>query len=240
MIESTKRPLPGEPLPTVYVVEDDISVRESLGRLIREVGWVPQLFGTAREFLGHPIVDAPRCLVLDMTLPDLSGLDLQQRLSDGEKMPIIFITGAVNVPMTVQAMKAGAFEFLSKPFDTEALISAVTQALKCSSAALRRQRELSALQQAYALLTVRERAVMHLVVSGRLNKQIASELGISELTVKGHRGRVMRKMKVESVAALVRIDAQLRQVPPAQRTADWRPIGSEEPVEVSPLRWRAM
>jgi FixJ family two-component response regulator len=222
------------------VVDDDVSVREALGRLIREAGWIPQLFATAREFLDHRIVDAPRCLVLDMNLPDLNGLDLQQRLSEGEKMPIIFITGAVNVPMTVRAMKAGAFEFLSKPFDSEALTSAVSQAFKCSSAALQRQAELRALEQAYALLTGREREVMRLVVSGRLNKQIACDLGISELTVKGHRGRVMRKMKAESVAELVRIDAQLRQVPLGQRTADTPPIVPEECDEVWTARRRAI
>jgi FixJ family two-component response regulator len=209
MTESGRRPAAGEVVPTVFVVEDDISVRESVGLLIRAGGWRPALFSTAREFLEHPVVDTPRCLVLDMTLPDLNGLDLQQRLSEGERMPIIFITGAVNVSMTVQAMKAGAFEFLSKPFDHQALSSAIEQAIQCSSAAIERLARLRALEQAHALLTSRERQVMQLVVAGRMNKQIASELGISELTVKAHRGRVMRKMGAESVAALVKIDAQL-------------------------------
>jgi FixJ family two-component response regulator len=239
MIESGEQPVAGEPLPTVFVVEDDISVRVSLGLLIRAAGWMPHLFGTAQEFLEHPVLDTPRCLVLDMTLPDLNGLDLQQRLTEGETMPIIFITGAVDVSMTVQAMKAGAFEFLSKPFDYEALSSAIAQAIHCSRAALERREQLRVLEQAQARLTCRERQVMQLVVSGRLNKQIASELGISELTVKAHRGRVMQKMGAPSLAALVRTDAQLRQVPQQHRTAERRPIALRELTEISPdEEWR--
>jgi len=211
MRQFQNQPVAAEDVPTVFVVEDDASVRLSLELLVRASGWHPRLFGTAREFLAHPPVDTPRCLVLDMSLPDLNGLDLQQSLTEGEKMPIIFITGGVDVPMTVQAMKAGAFEFLCKPFDYETLCSAIAQAILCSRAALEQGERLRALADAHALLTSRERQVMQFVVSGHLNKQIASALGISELTVKAHRARVMHKMGTRSVADLVRIAAQLPQ-----------------------------
>lgn len=233
MSESAECPLAGKASPTVFVVEDDISVREALRLLIRAVGWTPRVFATAGEFLDYPLIDGPRCLVLDITLPDLNGLDLQQSLSHGETMPIIFITGSANVPMTVQAMKAGAFEFFSKPFDNQALLSAIAQAIQCSGAALRLLAQLHTLELAYESLSGREREVMRLVVAGRLNKQIGCELGISELTVKAHRGRVMRKMRAESVAALVRIDAQLRCVLPQHRTANSRPAGLREFTEIS-------
>jgi len=233
MSESAECPVAGAASPTVFVVEDDISVREALRLLIRAVGWIPQVFATAEEFLDYPLIDGPRCLVLDINLPDLNGLDLQQSLSHGETMPIIFITGSANVPMTVQAMKAGAFEFFSKPFDNQALLNAMAQAIQCSGAALRRLKHLRTLELAYGSLSAREREVMRLVVSGLLNKQIGSELGISELTVKAHRGRMMRKMRAESVAALVRIDAQLRQLSPQQRTAVSRPAPSRESSETS-------
>jgi FixJ family two-component response regulator len=232
MIEPGKKAAAAEILPTVFVVEDDRSVRVSLGLLIRAAGWIPRLFATGREFLEHPAVNSPRCLVLDITLPDLNGLDLQQSLTEGETMPIIFITGAVNVSMTVQAMKAGAFEFLSKPFEYEALLSAITQALSCSSAALERREKLRALERAYARLTSRECQVMQLVVSGGSNKQIAAELGISDLTVKAHRGRVMQKMGAQSLAELVRIDARLRQGPQQHKTAESCPIPLRELTEI--------
>lgn len=233
MSESAECPVAGRTSPTVFVVEDDISVREALRLLIRAVGWIPRVFSTAREFLDDPLIEGPRCLVLDISLPDLNGLDLQQSLSHGETMPIIFITGSVNVPMTVQAMKAGAFEFFSKPFDNQALVSAMAQAIQCSGAALRRLAHLRTVELAYESLSRREREVMRLVVAGRLNKQIGSELGISELTVKAHRGRVMRKMRAESVAALVRMDAQLYRVSPQHRTADSRPAALREFAEIS-------
>jgi FixJ family two-component response regulator len=197
-------------LPTVFVVEDDVSVREAIELLVSEAGWNVEVFESAPAFLAHPSIDTPRCLVLDMTLPDVNGLDLQRSLPDSEEMPIIFITGSRNVSMTVQAMKAGAFEFLVKPFDSEVLIEAIEQAIKHSRVALARRAKLRALEDAYASLTSREREVMTLVVAGLLNKQIAAQLGITVITVKAHRGKVMRKMEAESVAALVKIDSRLR------------------------------
>jgi len=199
--------------PIVFVVDDDVSVRESLELLIRSEGWQAETFQSAQEFLVHPRVIAPSCLVLDVTLPDLSGLDLQQRVIDRTDMPIIFITGYGDVPMTVQAMKAGAVEFLTKPFSTDVLLDAVRNAIERSRTTLGHEAEMRALRQRYASLTSRERQVMALVVAGLLNKQVGSDLGISEITVKAHRGSVMRKMEADSLADLVTMAARLR-LPP--------------------------
>jgi FixJ family two-component response regulator len=200
--------------PIVFVVDDDVSVRESLESLIRFAGWEPETFASAQEFLARPRVLVPSCLILDVALPDLSGLDLQKRIAvDRIDMPIIFITGYGDVPMTVQAMKAGAVEFLTKPFGDDVLLSAIQNAIERSQTALRHEAEIGALRDCYASLSRREREVMALVVSGLLNKQVGGELGISEITVKAHRGRVMRKMKAGSLADLVNMAARLRLAP---------------------------
>jgi FixJ family two-component response regulator len=197
--------------PTVFVVDDDISVRESLQLLIQCEGWHPETFASAREFLDRPRSLVPSCLVLDVSLPGLNGLDLQKRVAvERPDMPIIFITGYGDVPTTVQAMKAGAVEFLTKPFSDDALLSAIRQAVERSRVALGYEAEMQALRNCYASLTHRERQVMALVVSGLLNKQVGGELGISEITVKAHRGKVMQKMKADSLAALVKMAARLR------------------------------
>ena len=199
-----------EPKPVVFVVDDDISVRESLETLIRFAGWECETFASASEFLARSRIAVPSCLVLDVNLPGLSGLDLQQRVSaDVLRMPIIFITGFGDVPMTVKAMKAGAVEFLTKPFSDDALLDAIGGAIARSAAALGHDAEHSVLAKAYASLSRREREVMTMVVKGYLNKQIAAELGISEITVKAHRGRVMRKMHADSLARLVKIAQQI-------------------------------
>jgi FixJ family two-component response regulator len=194
----------------VFVVDDDISVRESLGPLIRSAGWQPETFASAQEFLARPRPTVPSCLVLDVTLPGLTGLELQRRLVERTEMPIIFISGHGDVPMTVQAMKAGAVEFLTKPFQDDVLLSAIGHALERSRVALEHEAEMQALRDRHESLTAREREVMTLVVSGMLNKQVAGELGISEVTVKAHRGQVMRKMKADSFADLVNLAAKLR------------------------------
>ena len=200
--------------PIVFVVDDDVSVRESLEALIRCAGWEPETFASAQEFLARPRVLAPSCLVLDVTLPGLNGLDLQKRVAvDRIDMPIIFITGYGDVPMTVQAMKAGAVEFLTKPFRDDVLLTAIRHALERSRTALAHEAEIRALRDCYASLSRREREVMALVVSGLLNKQVGFELGISEITVKAHRGKVMRKMKAGSLADLVNMAASLRLAP---------------------------
>jgi len=194
----------------VFVVDDDISVRESLELLIRSEGWQPETFASAQEFLAHPRKLAPSCLVLDVSLPGLNGLDLQKRVAvERIEMPIIFITGHGNVPMTVQAMKAGAVEFLTKPFSGDVLLSAIRNAIERSLTALGHEAEMRALRDRYASLTRREREVMALVASGLLNKQVGGELGISEITVKAHRGQAMQKMKADSLADLVKMAARL-------------------------------
>jgi FixJ family two-component response regulator len=188
----------------VLVVDDDISVRESLELLILSAGWQPETFASAEEFLERSAVDGPSCLVLDLRLPSLNGLHLQKRIIDRADVPILFITGYGDVPTTVQAMKAGAVDFVTKPFGDEVLLSAISEALDRSCAARAHDAQMRVLRERYLSLTRREQETMALVVSGLLNKQIAAQLGISEITVKAHRGRVMRKMRVDSVADLVR------------------------------------
>jgi FixJ family two-component response regulator len=193
----------------VFVVDDDVSVRESLELLIRTAGWQPEVFESAQQFLSRPRPAVPCCLVLDVTLPGLNGLELQKRLAARTDMPIIFITGHGDVPMTVEAMKAGAVEFLTKPFRDDVLLNAVRGAIERSRDALRHDSEIQGLRERYASLTSREREVMVLVVCGLLNKQVGGELGISEITVKAHRGQVMRKMKADSLPDLVTMAARL-------------------------------
>ena len=196
--------------PVVYVVDDDASLRDSLRDLIEAAGWHPEVFATAQEFLAHPRHSAPGCLVLDVTLPGLDGLELQRRLADRADLPIIFITGYGTISMSVRAMKAGAIEFLAKPFSADAMLAAIDDAFARSRAMLEKQSVLHDLRTRFATLSLREREVMALVVSGRLNKQVGGELGISEITVKCHRGRVMRKMRAPSLPDLVNMAANLR------------------------------
>lgn len=206
----SKRPSMSPITPIVFIVDDDISVRESLAALVRYTGWQVASFASAQEFLDHPPVSTPSCLVLDISLPDLNGLDLQERIAtDRIDMPIIFITGYGDIPMTVRAMKAGAVEFLIKPLGQEALLTAIRNALARSESMQGHKVAFTALQDRYASLSGRQREVMALVALGLLNKQIAGELGISEITVKAHRGRVMRKMDARSIASLVTMAASL-------------------------------
>jgi RNA polymerase sigma factor (sigma-70 family) len=203
-----------QPTPIVFVVDDDVSVREALELLIRCAGWQPETFASAQEFLARPRVLVPSCLVLDVSLPGLNGLDLQKRIAvDRADMPIIFITGHGDVPMTVQAMKAGAVEFLTKPFGEDVLLTAIRHAIDRSNSALCREAEIRVLRDCFASLTPREREVLILVVSGMLNKQVGDRLGISEITVKAHRGKVMQKMKADSLPDLVKMAARLRLSP---------------------------
>jgi FixJ family two-component response regulator len=198
--------------PIVFVVDDDVWIRESLQTLLRDEGWNPETFASAQEFLDRPREFIPSCLVLDISLPGLNGLELQKRIAvERTDMPIIFITGHGDIPMSVGAMKAGAVEFLTKPFNDEVLLTAIRQALERSRQALVRETKIHELRDRYASLTPRERDVMGLVVSGLLNKQVAGELGITESTVKAHRGQVMQKMKANSVADLVKMTAILNQ-----------------------------
>ena len=198
-------------MPIVFVVDDDVSVRESLELMISSAGWKPEIFASAKEFLSRPRAHAPSCLVLDVNLPDLNGLDLQMRVAgDRIDMPIIFITGYGDVPMTVRAMKAGAVEFLTKPFSDDALLGAIRHAIERSRTVLGHEAEIRMLSDRYETLSRREREVMALVVTGLLNKQVAFDLGISEITVKAHRGRVMHKMQAGSLVDLASMATKLR------------------------------
>jgi len=197
--------------PTVFVVDDDVLVRESLKLLISFSGWRAETFASAQEFLARPRVLAPSCLVLDVSLPDMNGLELQARVAaERVDMPVIFITSDGDIPMTVRAMKAGALEFMTKPFDDEVLLCAIRSGLERSQTALRQEAEIQELRTRYVSLTSRERDVLALVVSGLLNKQIGLKLGISEITVKAHRGKVMQKMNADSLASLVKAAERLR------------------------------
>ncbi|HET6897616.1 MAG TPA: response regulator [Vicinamibacteria bacterium] len=204
---------------TVFVVDADAAVRESLQRLISRNGWQPRTFASANEFLAQPRVPAPSCMVLDVALPGLSGLHLQKLVADRTDMPVIFLTGQGDVEMTVQAMKAGALEFLTKPLRPEVLVDAIREALARSQATQAREASMRSLRESYASLSRREREVMDLVVSGLLNKQVGGELGISEITVKAHRGQVMRKMQADSLATLVKMAARLDL--PSSGPAEW-------------------
>lgn len=206
--------------PVIFVVDDDVSVRESLEALIRWAGWTPETFGSAHAFLSRPREERPSCLLLDVELPDLNGLDLQDRVAaDRSDLPIIFITGHGDIPRSVRAMKGGAAEFLTKPFERDVLLNAIGRALERSRAALTQASELKTLRARHASLTPRERQVFAWVVSGRLNKEVGAALGMTEATVKAHRGQVMQKMQAGSLAELVRIATRLEVPPPGRESA---------------------
>jgi len=218
--------LKAQPESIVFVVDDDVSVRESLELLIKFAGWQPETFATAADFLARPRTTIPSCLVLDVSLPDLNGLELQKLIgSERSDLPIIFITGYGDIPMSVKAMKAGAVEFLTKPIDDEALLSAIRHAVQRSAAVLDAQAEMTRLRDRYESLTLREQEVMKSVVAGMLNKQIGLKLGISEITVKAHRGKMMQKMKADSVADLVKMAVRLGLAPARN---PWRSTGEPE------------
>jgi FixJ family two-component response regulator len=200
----------GECNPVIAIVDDDPSVRRGLERLIRSLGWKAETFESAQEFLAHPRADAPGCLVLDLQLPDLSGLDLQKRMAEvGLEIPIVFLTGHGSIPASVQAMKAGAIEFLTKPFDEQDLLRAIQEAIERDRRTRQQHADTRELRERYESLTAREQDVMRQVIAGRLNKQIAAELNITEFTVKFHRGHIMRKMRADSLADLVRMAEDL-------------------------------
>jgi FixJ family two-component response regulator len=210
--------------PIVFVVDDDISVREALEALIRVEGMEVQTFSSAQDFLAYPRTSAPSCMILDVSLPGLNGLELQKRVSSEHRdMPIIFITGYGDIPMSVQAMKAGAVEFLTKPVADQVLLNAIRNAVDRSRAVLARDEDLRSLKERYAQLTPREREVMAQVVIGSMNKHIAAKLGISEITVKAHRGCMMRKMNADSLAELVMMATRLR----LPRSAAAKPMTSK-------------
>ena len=227
-------------LPIVFVVNDDASVRESLASLIRSAGWQPKPLSSAQEFLALPRTNAPCCLLLDVDLPHLSGLDLQQRVSDRTDMPIIFIADRGDISTTVKAMKAGAVEFLTKPFRNDVMRNAMRDAIERSRAALKHEAGMSVLRGHLAALTRREREVMELVLSGWMNKQIAAKLGITEITVKVHRGNMMRKMGADSFLDLVKIATRLRLMPvPKAEDAASRPLNTRIAVRSRSLRTSA-
>jgi FixJ family two-component response regulator len=216
--------------PLIFIIDDDTSVRQSLEQLILSIGCRLETFASAKEFLACPRSAVPCCLILDLDLPGLNGLELQERVAgDRFEMPIIFLSGQGDIRMTVRAMKCGAFEFLTKPFDGEVLVNTIRQAIKRSEAVLNRETELQVLREDFGSLTPREREVMTLVVAGLLNKQVGGELGISEITVKAHRGNVMRKMKADSLAALVKMAARLRLTQTLATVA----VQSNSPAEAS-------
>jgi FixJ family two-component response regulator len=210
LIDEPSSQLAWSATPVVFVVDADASARESLERQIHRAGWRPETFGLAHEFLARSPVAVPSCLVLDVSLPDINGLELQRLIAtDWINTPVIFATGHGDVPMTVQAMKAGAVEFLTKPLSDEKLLDAIRYALERSRASLRQEAQTQVLRDRYASLTPREREVLASIVRGRLNKQVGAELGISDITVKAHRGKMMQKMRADSLAALVRMAARL-------------------------------